>query len=119
MIYYLFLIFSLLTTFQLQAIEKPSSDLAGKKIGMITGTSYIKLLTKLEPKVIIVTQPKLIDTITSLAEGKVDGIFNQASILYHMMEQNDIFSLMKIDKLYFPDKNAGDFYAIRTAKQNK
>ena len=83
-------------------------ELAGKRVVMTAGSSYIELLGELAPEVEMVIVKNVEEQVPLLAEGKVDAALNSAPVLYHTMRSNNVLSLMRFQKYYVSD-NHGQF----------
>jgi len=95
---------------------KDWNDLAGKKVVMTAGSSYIELLRELEPKAEVVLVKNVEEQVPFLAEGKADAALNSAPVLYHTMRSKNVLTLMRFQK-YYISENHGQFrIAVRNDK---
>jgi len=87
---------------------KDWNDLAGKKVVMTAGSSYIELLGELAPEAEVVLVKNVEEQVPFLAEGKADAALNSAPVLYHTMRSNNVLTLMRFQK-YYISENHGQF----------
>lgn len=89
------------------------SDLSGKKIAIAKGTTYVELMGELEPGAEVILTDSVLEQLQGLVEGKVNAIFNSAPVLYNQMQEHNLTTLLKFQKLYYSPNHGNARIAVR------
>ncbi|MFC1857463.1 transporter substrate-binding domain-containing protein [Thermodesulfobacteriota bacterium] len=88
-------------------------ELAGKRVSINAGSTYIELISQLSPEAKIVITDTPLEAINAVITYKADFTFNQLDVLIHLMRKNSLSSVLKINQIQYSDNHGQSRLAVR------